>query len=70
MDEEVNSLRKNCTWKLVELPPNRKCEDNKWVFTINMNSKNEVSRYKARLVARRFSQKHGVDYIDTFSPVA
>ena len=42
----------------------------KWVFRVKKNSSGEVVRYKARLVAQGFSQVPGVDYFDTYAPVA
>lgn len=69
IEEELQSLEKNGTWNLVELPEGRRAVDNKWVFKIKRNSDGSVDRYKARLVARGFSQRHGFDYSDTYSPV-
>ena len=43
--------------------------DNRWVFVVKTNSKNEVISYKARFVARGFTQRPGIDYEDTYSPV-
>lgn len=68
--EELESLRRNDTWKLVELPAGKKVIDSKWVFKVKRNSEGEVERYKARLVARGFTQRPGFDYTDTYSPVA
>lgn len=68
--EELESLRKNNTWQLVELPAGKKVIDCKWVFKLKRNSEGEVERYKARLVARGFTQRPGFDYTDTYSPVA
>jgi hypothetical protein len=69
MDEEYNSLMLNHTWKLVPLPPGRKPIDCKWVFRKKYTDTGEVEKYKARLVARGFTQVKGVDYHETFSPV-
>ena len=41
----------------------------KWVFVRKRNEKNEIMRYKARLVAQGFSQRPGIDYEETYSPV-
>eukprot|EP00253_Pinus_taeda_P023541 PITA_23541 len=70
MDEEYNSLIKNQTWDLVPLPSNRKLVRCKWVYRTKKASNGQVSRYKARLVAKDFQQVHGVDYDETFAPVA
>jgi len=70
MQEEYNSLMANNTWTLVPLPPSRKPVSCKWVFKIKQGVNGEVERYKARLVARGFTQTYGVDYNETFAPVA
>lgn len=69
MREEYESLVKNETWKLVERPKDRNVIDNRWVFKIKENTDGLIERYKARLVARGYSQEYGFDYLETFSPV-
>ncbi|KAM1712704.1 hypothetical protein ACFX12_023548 [Malus domestica] len=69
MQEEYDSLRAQGTWKLVPPPENRSIVGSKWVYKVKKNPNGSISRYKARLVAQGFSQEHGVDYSDTFSPV-
>jgi len=70
MHEELNSLEKNGTFEYTSLPRDRKAIGCKWVFKTKMNADGSVSRYKARLVARGFTQVPGIDYDETFSPVA
>lgn len=70
MSEELNALNKNKTWDLVQLPQNRRPIGSKWVYKIKYKSDGMVERYKARLVARGFSQIEGIDYNETFAPVA
>jgi hypothetical protein len=70
MQEEYNSLMVNNTWTLVPLPLGRKLVSCKWVFKIKQGVNGEVERYKARLVVRGFTQTYGVDYNETFAPVA
>ena len=68
MDCEIESMKKNKVWKLVNFADG-KLISTKWVFDIKRGANGEVLRYKARLVARGFSQKFGVDYNETFAPV-
>ena len=70
MEEEIASLMKNDVWELVTLPKDRKAITSKWVFKIKTNPDNTIERYKARLVVRGFSQKEGIDFKETFAPVA
>lgn len=69
MKEEYESLMKNNTWVLVDPPKGRKIVTGKWVFKIKYK-REEVDRYKARYVARRFTRTEGIDFTDTFSPVS
>ena len=67
--DEIESIVKNKTWTLVDLPPNRKPIGCRWIFKIKHNASGNVERYKARLVAKGYSQTHGIDYDETFAPV-
>jgi len=69
MREEYDSLMTNNTWTLVPLPAGRKPVSCKWVFKIKQGANGEVECYKARLVARGFTQTYGVDYNETFVPI-
>ncbi|KAK2574783.1 hypothetical protein KPH14_013025, partial [Odynerus spinipes] len=69
MDEEIDSLLKNDTWEIVPAPQDRKPVSCKWVYKIKRNAEGKIERYKARLVARGFSQKYGTDYDEVFAPV-
>lgn len=69
IEKEMESLRTNEAWELVELPKDRKVIGSKWVFKLKTDSDGCVDRHKARLVAQGFSKKHGLDYDETFSPV-
>ena len=70
MMEELDALRKNKTWELAHLPKGKKAVSCKWIYTIKQNSEGKIDRYKARLVARGYSQTYGIDYDETFAPVA
>ena len=69
-DAEYQSLIENNTWELVKLPEGRKAIGCKWVFRVKYDGKGQVERFKGRLVALGYSQKYGIDYDETFSPVA
>lgn len=68
--EEISALKKNETWDLVPLPAGVKPISCKWVYKVKRKTDGSVERYKARLVARGFSQQYGIDYDETLSPVA
>lgn len=67
MKDEMDSLRKNETWELCDLPKDRKAIGCKWIYKVKIDG---IDRYKARLVAQGFSQKYGMDYDQVFAPVA
>ena len=70
MDEEMQSLLKNYTWDVVPLPFGKKAVGCKWVHTKKHHADDTLERYKSRLVARGFTQFYGIDYFETFAPVA
>ena len=70
MIEEMDALNGNGTWNLVHLPTGKKAIGCCWVFAVKVNPDGSVARLKARLVAKGYAQTYGVDYSDTFSPVA
>ena len=61
--------RRSVFGPVVQTPPDVNPMGYKWVFTRKRNEKNEIARYKARLVAQGFSQRPGIDYEETYSPV-
>jgi hypothetical protein len=68
MDTEIASLTGNNTWELATLPPNRTETKGKWVFTIKQGKSPDEKKYKARYVAKGYSQQPGIDFDETFSP--
>ncbi|KAI3523596.1 hypothetical protein L1887_01838 [Cichorium endivia] len=70
MNSELASIEKNKTWRLVELPKNRKAIGLKWVFKVKRDPNGEIVKHKARIVAKGYVQKQGVDYDEVFAPVA
>jgi hypothetical protein len=70
MDEEMATLDPNATWELVALPKDKKPIGCKWVYKVKHNADGYVSRYKARLVAKGYAQIYGINYEETYSPVA
>lgn len=69
MEVEFNALQKNNTWYLVPPKPNLNIIDCKWVFKLKRKADGSVDRYKARIVAKGFEQRFGIDYEETFSLV-
>jgi hypothetical protein len=70
IEEEMEALQKNNTWKLVPLPEGKKIVGCRWVFSVKHKADGSVERYKARLVAKGYTQIYGIDYQETFSLVA
>lgn len=70
MIDEMTRLKANETWELVEKPRGANVIGSKWVYRIKKNAAGQVEKYRARLVAQGFSQIPGIDYFDTFAPVA
>ena len=69
-NEELHALESNNTCVVESLPEGKNVVGCKWVFTIKYNPDGTIERYKARLVAQGFTQQEGIDYLETFSPVA
>ncbi|GJZ41840.1 retrotransposon protein, putative, ty1-copia subclass [Tanacetum coccineum] len=70
MNVDMQSMTDNEVWDLVNLPPNGKTVGHKWLFKKKTNMDGAVHTYKACLVAKGFTQTLGIDYEETFSPVA
>ena len=69
MKSEMGSMYENKVWTLVDLPNDRRDIEIKWIFKRKTDA-DSVTIYKARIVAKGFQQVQGVDYDETFSPVA
>lgn len=70
MKKELDALRKTQTWDLVDLLVSKSAIGCEWIYRIKTCSDNTIDRYKACLIAKRFTQEYGIDNEETFSPVA
>ena len=70
MTEEYQSIMKNDVWYIVPKPENKSVVSLKWIYKIKHAADGSTEKYKARFVARGFSQKEGIDYEETFVLVA
>ena len=70
MKEELSMIEKNRTWELVDRPQDRKVIGVKWVYRTKLNADGSINKHKARLVVKGYAQIFGVDYSNTFAPVA
>lgn len=70
MDEEIKALKMNKTWELVDHPREKMLVGWKWVFRVKYKFHGTLDKYKARLVAKRYTQTFGIDYQETFALVA
>lgn len=70
MEEEMNALRQNGTWELVKLPSDQSAVGCRWVYTVKVNPDGSVDRLKARRLSKGYNLVYGIDYSETFSPVA
>jgi len=69
MEEEHSALLQNHTWDLVPHPPWANVVTGKWIFKHKLQSNGSLERYKAHWVLHVFTQRPGVDFDETFSPV-
>jgi hypothetical protein len=70
MQSEMDTVEKNCTWELADLPRGHNAITLKWVFKLKRDEAGAIVKHKVRLVARGFEQWEGIDFDDTFAPVA
>ena len=69
MQAEIETLQANNTWVMTSLPPGKVPIGCKWVYKIKLKADGSVERYKAKLVAKGYTQTQGIDFYETFSPV-
>jgi hypothetical protein len=70
MQSEMDAVEKNCIWELADLPRGQSAITLKWVFKLKRDEDGAIVKHKARLVARGFVHREGIDFDNTFAPVA
>ena len=70
MDEEMESFDSNGVWELTELPSSRRTVGGRWVYLLKKDPNGKIAKFKARWVAKGYSQRDGIDYTETYAPVS
>jgi hypothetical protein len=70
MNEELDQIEKNNTWEMVQRPEDKNVIGSKWIFKNKLNEQGQVIRNKARLVCKGYARIEGLDFDETFAPVA
>lgn len=70
MDDEIQALEGNETWEMISPPSNVSIIGSKWFCSVELRSDGTIDRYKVRLVAQGYKQEQGIDYEETYAPVA
>ena len=70
MVEEYDSIVRNSAWEIIPRPEGKSVVGSRWIYKVKQAADESVEKYKARFVARGFSQIEGIDYEETFAPVA
>jgi hypothetical protein len=70
MDLEIEAIKRNRTWEMIDLPERMKKIIVKWVFKTKFNENGEVDKCKDWLVAKEYARQREIDYTKVFAPVA
>ena len=70
MQEELNQFERSKVWNLVSRPNDHSIIGTKWIFRNKMDEHSNIVRNKAILVAQSYSQEEGIDYEETYAPIA
>ena len=70
MQKKLNQFERNRVWNLVPKPQNRTVIGTRWVFRNKLDEQGQIIRNKSRLVVQGYNQEEGIDYDETFAPVA
>ena len=70
MEEELSQIEKNDTWELVPRPKNKNVIGTKWVFRNKLDENGQVTWNKSRLVCKGYAKSEGINFEETFAPVA
>ncbi|KAI5338481.1 hypothetical protein L3X38_017752 [Prunus dulcis] len=69
IDLEIQAIERNNTWELVDMPQGEKTVGVKWIFKTKFKENREIEKHKARLVAKRYTKKYGIEYSEVFALV-
>lgn len=70
MVEEYDSIVRNSVWDVIPRPKKKLVVSSRWLYKVKQAADGSVEKYKARFLSRGFSQVEGIDYDETFAPVA
>nr|CAN78660.1 hypothetical protein VITISV_044392 [Vitis vinifera] len=70
MKEGLKMIEKNQTWELLDKPTHKRAIGVKWVYRTKLNSDGSINKHKARMVVKGYAQMFGVDFSETFAPIA